>query len=559
MHDLRLVPTAATCWGAVVLLLVTGSPVWAVALLVVVVIACMVCRLWQHAVLVAGFAGAAVFIATVRLWRAAAFTYPQQLHATVEGHPKTLDHGGYYLPVSVDGLAPTLALFAQEPDRPDALARGAHIVVDATYREADRPGLAPVLVRGEITEISPPTGLAQFAHSVAQSLHQASHQYLGENTASLLPGMVLGDTSGQTSTERQMYIDAGLTHLTAVSGLHVATVVATAVIVAKAIRMGPVGQSVAAGCVLALYVCVVGPAPSVLRASITGLVGLAAIMNSSRMPPLHALCIAVITLLFFDSDLAVTFGFALSVAATAGIISLTPLLYRPLARNRLPDIIVRALAVSIAADIVTMPLVSLLAGRVSVVSVIANVVVSPAIAPALIIGLAATVLSVLALPIAVEAVAFAFVEPAAWWIYRVAKWAQDLPVATIEISPWAALIAYGWILAAILAGFIRTTTVVLVAAMFLAGWNQRLPPQAEITADNVLVVKELEQVTDYSGQFDPATVPPGIDAIVVTDSSGKPATRPTATPSGIPIVFPNRDGPVTIHIDGTQHADNGEF
>ncbi|MEY8209197.1 ComEC/Rec2 family competence protein [Corynebacterium sp. MNWGS58] len=559
MHDLRLVPTAATCWGAVVLLLVTGSPVWAVALLVVVVTACMVCRLWQHAVLVAGFGGAAVFIATVRLWRAAAFAYPTQLHATVAGHPKPLDHGGYYLPVSVDGLAPTLALFAQEPDRPDALARGAHIVVDATYREADRPGLAPVVVRGEITEISPPTGIAQFAHSVAQSLHQASHQYLGENTASLLPGMVLGDTSGQTSTERQMYIDAGLTHLTAVSGLHVATVVATAVIVTKAIRMGPVGQSVAASCVLALYVCVVGPAPSVLRASITGLVGLAAIMNSSRMPPLHALCIAVITLLFFDSDLAVAFGFALSVAATAGIISLTPLLYRPLARSRLPDIIVRALAVSIAADIVTMPLVSLLAGRVSVVSVIANVVVTPAIAPALIIGLAATVLAVLALPIAVEAVAFAFVEPAAWWIYRVAKWAQDLPVATIEISPWAALIAYGWILAAILAGFIRTTTVVLVAAMFLAGWNQRLPPQAEITADNVLVVKELEQVTDYSGQFDPATVPPGIDAIVVTDSSGKPATRPTATPSGIPIVFPNRDGPVTIHIDGTQHADNGAF
>lgn len=559
MHDLRLVPTAATCWGAVVLLLVTGSPVWAVALLVVVVIACMVCRLWQHAVLVAGFAGAVVFIATVRLWRAAAFTYPQQLHATVASHPKPLDHGGYYLPVSVDGLAPTLALFAQEPDRPDALARGAHIVVDATYREADRPGLAPVLVRGEITEISPPTGLAQFAHSVAQSLHQASHQYLGENTASLLPGMVLGDTNGQTSTERQMYIDAGLTHLTAVSGLHVATVVATAVIVAKAIRMGPVGQSVAAGCVLALYVCVVGPAPSVLRASITGLVGLAAIMNSSRMPPLHALCIAVITLLFFDSDLAVTFGFALSVAATAGIISLTPLLYRPLARSRLPDIIVRALAVSIAADIVTMPLVSLLAGRVSVVSVIANVVVTPAIAPALIIGLAATVLAAMALPIAVEAVAFAFVEPAAWWIYRVAKWVQDLPVATIEISPWAALIAYGWIIAALLAGFIRTTTVVLVAAMFLAGWNQRLPPQAEITADNVLVIKELEQVTDYSGQFDPATVPPGIEAIVVTDSSGKPATRPTVTPSGIPIVFPNRDGPVTIHIDGTQRADNGEF
>ena len=559
MHDLRLVPTALCGWGAVILLLVTGSPTWAVALVVAVVLGCVVCGYWQHAVFVAGVTGASVFVATVRMNRAEQFQYPGHLSATVAGTPKPLDYGGIYLPVRVDGLAPKLAVFAQQPESSERLAVGSRILVDATYRESDRPGLAPVVVRGEITEIAPPTGLAKFADNVAQSLHTASQQYLGENTATLLPGMVLGDTSAQSTAERQMYIDAGLTHLTAVSGLHVATVVATAVIVARAVRLGPVGQAIASTCVMGLYFCVVGPAPSVLRASITGLVGVAAIVNSSRMPPLHALCIAVITLLFYDSDLAVSFGFALSVAATAGIIALQPLLYRPLARTRLPDILVRAFAVSIAADIVTMPLVALMAGQVSVVSVVANVVVTPAVAPALVLGLVATVLAAWPVPEALEIIVFAVVEPAAWWIYRVASWAEQLPVATIEITPWSALLVYGWIIAALLAGFVRTTAGVLIAFMIFAGWQQRLPAAAYIDPDKVLVIDELEQITDYSGQVDPHTIPPQTEAIVVTDPTGRPATRPVVSPNGIPIVFPQRDGPVTIHVDGTQHAESGAF
>ena len=579
MHDLRLLPTALTSWAAVLLVIMTGDPGWAVGLVVAVGVICACAGYWQHCLLVVAGAGAASFLAAIRQHRAAEFAYPEQLSATIAGRGKPLDFGGYYFPIDVDGVAPNLALFAKQPtvqktpaqkapaQKPAAehipelaeLAPGSRILVDATYQESDRPGLAPLVARGEITQVQAPTGLSQFADHVAHSLHGAAQQFLGENTASLIPGMVLGDTSSQTDTQRQMYIDTGLTHLTAVSGLHVATVVAAAVILARAARLGPVGQSGVAVLIMGIYVTVVGPAPSVLRAGITGLVGVAAILNSTRMPPLHALCIAVIVLLFLDSDMAVNFGFALSVAATAGIIALVPLLYRPLSRIRLPDVIIRALSVSIAADILTMPLVSLMAGRVSLVSVLANVAVTPVVSFALLLGLAATLLAALSLPIPVEAVALKLAEPAAWWIYRVARWAQDLPLATIEITPWAAIIGYGWIIAALLAGFVRTTIAALLARMLLTGWIQRLPPQAEIEEANVLVVGTLAEITDYSGQIAAETIPPGTEAIVVTDPSGQPAERPTATPAGIPIIFPHRDGRVTIHVDGSQHAESGKF
>lgn len=576
MQDLRLLPSALTSWAVVLLVILTGGPGWAVVLLVVVGAVCIFTGHWQHAMLVVAAAGAALFMAAIRQRRAAAFSYSEQLSATVAGRGTALEFGGYYFPVKVDGLAPNLALFTkpattgmdadtvqqtarQTAQQPAGIAPGSQILVDATYQESARPGLAPVVVRGEILEVQPPTGFAKFAANISDSLQAASQQFLGEHTAALVPGMVLGDRSAQTDQQRQMYIDAGLSHLTAVSGLHVATIVAAAVILARVARCGPVGQSIAALVVLAFYASVVGPAPSVLRASITGLVGVAAIVNSSRMPPIHALSIAVITLLLIDSDLAVTFGFALSVAATAGIIALVPLLYRPLARIGLPDVVVRAFAVSIAADIVTMPLVALMAGRVSVVSVLANVAVTPVVSIALLLGLAATILAVLPLPFPAEAVALKLAEPVVWWIYRVASWAQNLPLATIEVTPWAAAIAYGWIIVALLAGLVRTTIAVGITGMLFAGWLQRPPAPAEISPDNVLVIDELAEITDYSGQIAAETIPGNTEAIVVTDSSGRKADRPTATPAGIPIIFPNRDGPVTVYVDGSQRAESGKF
>lgn len=576
MQDLRLLPSALTSWAVVLLVILTGGPGWAVVLLVVVGAVCIFTGHWQHAMLVVAAAGAALFMAATRQRRAAAFSYSEQLSATVAGRGTALEFGGYYFPVKVDGLAPNLALFTkpattgmdadtvqqtarQTAQQPAGIAPGSQILVDATYQESARPGLAPVVARGEILEVQPPTGFAKFAANISDSLQAASQQFLGEHTAALVPGMVLGDRSAQTDQQRQMYIDAGLSHLTAVSGLHVATIVAAAVILARVARCGPVGQSIAALVVLAFYASVVGPAPSVLRASITGLVGVAAIVNSSRMPPIHALSIAVITLLLIDSDLAVTFGFALSVAATAGIIALVPLLYRPLARIGLPDVVVRAFAVSIAADIVTMPLVALMAGRVSVVSVLANVAVTPVVSIALLLGLTATILAVLPLPFPAEAVALKLAEPVVWWIYRVASWAQDLPLATIEVTPWAAAITYGWIILALLAGLVRTTIAVGITGMLFAGWLQRPPAPAEISPDNVLVIDELAEITDYSGQIAAETIPGNTEAIVVTDPSGRKADRPTATPAGIPIMFPNRDGPVTVYVDGSQRAESGKF
>lgn len=179
--------------------------------------------------------------------------------------------------------------------------------------------------------------------------------------------------------------------------------------------------------------------PSVQRATVAGVAGLLAVLNSSTMEPLHALSLGVLVLLAADSDLAVSFGFALSVAATVGIVALTPLLLRVLGTG----IIARAFAVAIAADIVTMPLIALMAGRVSVVSVIANVLAAPVVPIITVVGLIAAALAQVGLgrPLVI------LIEPLADWIHGVAA---AMPLTTVEAGPVAVLLLVGWLIAALL-------------------------------------------------------------------------------------------------------------
>nr|WP_255549152.1 ComEC/Rec2 family competence protein [Corynebacterium sp. TAE3-ERU30] len=243
--------------------------------------------------------------------------------------------------------------------------------------------------------------------------------------------MVFGDTSLQSEEETAAYLATGLSHLSAVSGANVAIVTTACVIACRLAGCGPRWQCAAAGIALVAFVVLVGPEPSVKRAAVTGVVGLVAVVSVSRAEPLHALAVAITGLLLWDSDLAVSYGFALSCAATAGIVALHPYLYPRLAWLPLPDVCIRALSVAIAADIVTMPLLALMVGRVSAVAVAANVCVAAAVAPVTIVGLFAVVLVALrAEPLA--AVAVRIIEPCTWWIHRCAEFFAGMPWAVIE-------------------------------------------------------------------------------------------------------------------------------
>lgn len=546
MSELRLVPAAVVVWAVVLALLLGVHPGWVTVGLGVVAFGAVVLRQAGQAILAGVLGVLAGGITSLRRWQAHRWEPGQHLVGTVSSSPVEVDGGKYLIRLDVPGYPAELPVFVDE--LPPGVDTGALLAGELTLGGSGRPGVGVHVARGEVAVIGSPEGMSAIAGRVRETFHAAVMNAVGESSQGLIPGMVLGDTSGQDAQERQLYIETGLSHLSAVSGANVAIVTTAAVLLCRALTLGPRVQVAAALVALAGFVGLVGTEPSVLRASVTGLVGLLAVLGSSRMEPIHGLSVAIIGLLMWNPDLAVTYGFALSVAATAGIVALFPLIYRPLARTRAPDILVRAVAVAVAADVVTMPIIALMAGEVSLVSVLANVLVAAVVPPVTIIGLMAVGLS--QLPGGLEFPVLHLIEPLTWWIHTVAKWCAQLPNAIVPASPAWVLLSYGWVLAGMIAGHPLKTLAALVVVFGYFAQSPQLPPEVEWDHLEVHVVDTVEQV---------GTAPAGTQAIVVKDGEGKPATRPTVTREGIPVLFPHRDGPVSLHVDGSQHAADGRF
>lgn len=294
--------------------------------------------------------------------------------------------------------------------------------------------VARLTASGSPTLLGRPPPLQRVAGVVRARLQQNSAEALTGESAGLLPGLVIGDESSLSETVRNEFKAAGLSHLTAVSGANFALVCGAAMV---AIRLAGASPRVAAVCgmvVIVGFVILVRPSPSVVRAAMMGGVGLLALLSARRARALPALGVAVIGGLLWWPELASSPGFALSVVATAGLVLVAPGVRDRLREWRVPPVLAEVLAIAIAAQIVTAPVIALISGMFNVVSVLANVVVAPVVGVisvmgtlAALIGMAGDVGSVCA-QLLLRATA-----PELWWMLAVARWLGGLRWAAIDI------------------------------------------------------------------------------------------------------------------------------
>ncbi|WP_207933664.1 ComEC/Rec2 family competence protein, partial [Actinomadura sp. GC306] len=288
---------------------------------------------------------------------------------------------------------------------------------------------AVVIVRGPPTVLGPPSRMQRAAEHVRARLRAAVAR-LPPDQRGVLPGMVVGDTSGLDPALAEDFRTAGLTHLMVVSGANLAIVIGAVLGLCRLLGLGRRRAPPVAVIAVVAFVLVARPEPSVLRATVMGLIGLLALVTGRQRQGVPALAAAVLLLVLIDPALARSYGFTLSVLATAGLLVLAPRWRERLAR-RLPGPLADALAVAAAAQVAVSPVLVMLSGEIGVIAVFANLLAAPAVAPATLLGALGAVTALVALPLAQ-----AIVWPAGLavgWIIRVARTAAALPYATI---PW---------------------------------------------------------------------------------------------------------------------------
>lgn len=316
---------------------------------------------------------------------------------------------------------------------------------------AARPESARFLVKGEPEVVAPEPWYQRWAGQLRASLRNASSG-LAPDAGGLLPGLAVGDERALPPDLADAMRSVGMSHLTAVSGSNLAIVTGMVLLLMRACRLPrPMAVGMAAVAMLG-FVVVVGFEPSVQRAAVMGGIALLAIGLGRRRVGLSALLAAISLLLLVDPWLALSWGFALSVAATAGLLVVLGR-SREGRRNRADDrtsrtrgLVRDALAVAIVCQLATAPLVAAMGNGLSLVGFLANGAATPAVPVATVLGLLAAVVGLCA-----PGLAEVLAHGAGWgtaWIAGVARLASELPGATV---PWPEGVAGALFLGAIIA------------------------------------------------------------------------------------------------------------
>ena len=285
-----------------------------------------------------------------------------------------------------------------------------------------------------VTAIGAPTvgragPLNRAAYAVRAGFADAARRVLPADQAAMLPALVLGDMSTVSPITNQEFRTAGLTHLTAVSGANV-TIVCGAVLLSSRL-IGPRAAVGLAGIALVLFVIVVQPSASVLRAAVMGAIALVGVLSSRRRQAIPALAATVLLLMVVAPQLAVDVGLALSVVATAALVVVAPVWSRRLTAAGWPKSLADAVCVAAAAQLVTAPLIAGISGRLSLVSAVANLAVAALIAPITVLGSAAAALCLFWASGA--QLLIRSTGPELWWLLRIAHWTAGMPGASVNV------------------------------------------------------------------------------------------------------------------------------
>lgn len=308
------------------------------------------------------------------------------------------------------------------------------IAVRGTLLES-QPGddvVAVLRPRSDPRSVARPGVVARAAEHLRAGLREAAAT-LPPDARGLLPALVIGDTSRTPPDLTEAMLATGMTHLSAVSGSNVAIVLSFALGGATLLGVRRRWRPVVAATVLAGFVVLARPEPSVVRAAAMGTIGLIGLSRSRRAAGIPVLSAAVVALLVVDPWLSRSYGFALSTLATVGLLLFTRTWGEGIGR-RLPHHLRSwgpAIAIPVAAQAMCAPVVVLLQGSVSVVGVLANLLAAPLVAPATVVGVAAAGLAPL-WPFGARMLCWVGALPTLG-IARVARTCATIPGGTL---PW---------------------------------------------------------------------------------------------------------------------------
>jgi competence protein ComEC len=368
---------------------------------------------------------------------------------------------------------------------------GLDVVVDGTIRAPPdgpygeylrRTGVAGTLrSRGLAVDGSEP-GLGAMLERLRRTAGAALAAAIPEPEAGLAAGIVIGLRDRVDRALAADFTTVGASHIVAISGWNIAIVAAS--VAALAGSWARRRRALLTAVAIVTYVAFAGASPSVVRAAAMAGVVLLARESGRAGRAAAALGWAAVLLLLVDPSLVGDAGFQLSTLATAGILAWATPLNEGLRRKApgwLPAWLIECLAVSLAAQAATLPVVLLVFGRLAIISPIVNLAVVPIVAPAM-AAAALALLGGLAAMAGAPAVLATILGLPGWFllavIVGVVQAAARLPFASATLEPPLNIVAAALAAAVPAAVLIARSRRSVASARTRAVSTEGPPPQA---------------------------------------------------------------------------------
>ncbi|SFS69842.1 DNA internalization-related competence protein ComEC/Rec2 [Marininema halotolerans] len=176
---------------------------------------------------------------------------------------------------------------------------------------------------GNLHQIDSPRGIDRSVDRLRLIVMQKIEEIYPPETAGVMSGMLLGIREAVPSTIEEEFIHLGLVHLLAVSGLHVAIVVAMMYGGLTFMRVTREKAVMVTLCAIPIYVFLTGAAPSTVRAGVMAILGLMTLWWRRAPDRLSFLALAALLLLWWDPYILFSVGFQLSFGVTFALLVAT--------------------------------------------------------------------------------------------------------------------------------------------------------------------------------------------------------------------------------------------
>lgn len=261
-----------------------------------------------------------------------------------------------------------------------------------------------------------------------------------------IDGLLLGTKGGINDHDEQAFIKTGTIHIVALSGFNVMIVAEGVMRAVRTIAYG-MASYVFAGIIVILFVILSGAGATAVRAGIMAVIALIARAFGRTYLALRALVIASLFMLVINPRIIFDVSFHLSVIATFGVITLPVKLLKyfmwvPKFRGFRQMVLTTA-----SATLAVVPYILYVMGNFSVVSLLVNALILPAIPAVMLLGFISGTIALISPALAIP---FAYITHIGnLYIFNIVHFFANLPFASFNVThfPLAiVIIFYTWLL-----------------------------------------------------------------------------------------------------------------